>query len=129
MSSEIGMNLQKKLQELTRGKVLKDEAKRLKIPYTTFQQMVNGAVKNPKIEYLKKVAEGYNLTTDELLEHNQKKLTDKEIKLKEAKDYLRYVAVNWFARERIEDLTDDEIIKIANFIKKVEAGEKAKRGD
>lgn len=117
----------KKLQRLVKGKVLKEEAERLKIPYTTFQAMVSGGVENPKIEYLEKIARGYNLTMDELLEHNQDKLTSKEKKLNEAKDYLRYVAVNWFARERIEDLSDDEIIKIANFIKKVEAKEKAEK--
>lgn len=79
------------------------------------------------VDYLAIVAEEYGLSLDELVGVEQKNLTPEEKELKEAIDYLRYVAVNWFARERIEDLSDEEIIKIANFIKKVEARNKTEK--
>jgi len=101
----------------------------MRIPVSTLHQIISGKVKNPKIEYLIKIADRFNLTVDELVGHNQENLTVKEKKVKEAIYYLRYVATNWLARERIEDLPDEEIIKIADYIKDVEAREKAEEGD
>lgn len=104
----------KKLKNLMDGKVLREEARRLGIPVATLKRMVSGDVISPKIEHLVKICNHYKISMDELLGVTELEAENSELAW--ARSYLQGQAANWLGRG-LDDLTDDEIIKVAKYIR------------